>query len=69
LGGRKALENIDFLTFKEDWTYIKRMVISITAQLEDNQSYVREKAIEDLIDVIQEMDKREPRKENKITID
>jgi len=66
------LETIDFLTFKEDWTYIKRMVISIAAQLEDNQSYVREMAIEDLVEIIQEMDKREPKKEKgetKISID
>lgn len=66
------METIDFLTFKEDWTYIKRMVISIAAQLEDNQSYVREMAIEDLVEIIQEMDKREPKKEKgetKISID
>jgi len=66
------LETIDFLTFKEDWTYVKRMVINVAAQLEDNQSYVREMAIEDLIEIIQEMDKREPKKdkeETKISID
>ncbi|MBS4174537.1 hypothetical protein [Bacillus sp. FJAT-49736] len=66
------METIDFLTFKEDWTFIKRMIISVTAQLEDNQNYAREQAIDDLVDVIQEMDKREPKKERektKISID
>ncbi|MGV3464038.1 MAG: hypothetical protein ACO1OT_01935 [Heyndrickxia sp.] len=66
------METIDFLTFKEDWTYVKRMVISVAAQLEDNQSYVREMAIDDLVGIIQEMDKREPKREKeetKISID
>ncbi|MGE6256582.1 hypothetical protein ACQKCU_01540 [Heyndrickxia sporothermodurans] len=57
------MENIHFLSFKEDWTYIKRMVISVAVQLEDNHEYIRERAVEDLIDIIQEMDKREPRKD------
>lgn len=56
------MENIDFLSFKEDWTYIKRMLISVAVQLEDNHDYIRERAIGDLIDIIQEMDKREPKK-------
>ncbi|GIN86037.1 hypothetical protein J6TS2_24230 [Heyndrickxia sporothermodurans] len=56
------MENIHFLSFKEDWTCIKRMVISVAVQLEDNHEYIRERAVEDLIDIIQEMDKREPRK-------
>ncbi|KYD11697.1 hypothetical protein MXL46_08715 [Heyndrickxia sporothermodurans] len=57
------MENIDFLSFKEDWTYIKRMLISVAVQLEDNHDYIRERAIGDLIDIIQEMDKREPKKD------
>ncbi|QQZ09811.1 hypothetical protein [Heyndrickxia vini] len=57
------MENIDFLSFKEDWTYIKRMLISVAVQLEENHDYIRERAIGDLIDIIQEMDKREPKKE------
>ncbi|MGE8203416.1 hypothetical protein ACQKP0_02550 [Heyndrickxia sp. NPDC080065] len=56
------MDNIDFLTFKEDWTYIKRMLISVAAHLEDKHDYVRERAVDDLIEIIQEMDKREPRK-------
>lgn len=62
-GGILVLENIDFLNFKEDWTYIKRMIISVAVHLEEKHDYIRERAVGDLIDIIQEMDKREPRRD------
>ena len=38
------------------------MIISVAVHLEEKHDYIRERAVGDLIDIIQEMDKREPRK-------